>query len=130
METIILKRFDSPVEANIVKGFLESNDVFCFLQDEHSIGINPLYANALGGIKLMVRIEDEERAVAVLQSSESDYKTQYACPQCGAQDIHFITEKKNKVNWFSIFLSLLLGSPMTVKKKYECNACHHVFESE
>ncbi len=130
METIIIKRFDSPVEANIVKGFLESNDLFCFLQDEHSIGLNPLYSNAMGGIKLMVRIEDEERALDLLSSSTTDYKAQHACPQCGSQDIHFITEKKNKANWFSIFLSLLLGSPMYVKKKYECSICKYVFESE
>lgn len=130
METIILKRFDSPVEANIVKGYLESNAVFCFLQDEHSIGLNPLYSNALGGIKLMVRVEDELRAQELLASSEADYKTKYQCPQCGSSDIHFITDRKNKANWFSIFLSLLLGSPMYVKKKYECSICKNVFESE
>jgi rubredoxin len=129
METTILKRFDSPVEANIVKGLLESNDIFCFLQDEHSIGINPLYANALGGIKLIVRSEDEERAQEILQENEADYKTKWVCPQCGSKEVHFITEKKNQTNWFAIFLSMLLASPLYVKKKYECSSCKHVFES-
>jgi len=130
MQTIILKRFDSPVEANIVKGLLESNDIFCFLQDEHSIGINPLYSNAMGGIKLMVRVEDEQRAYALLASNKDDYQAQYVCPQCGGQDIHFITEKKNKANWFFIFLSMLWSTPVYVKKKYECSNCRYVFESE
>lgn len=130
METIILKRFDSPVEANIVKGLLESNDIFCFLQDEHSIGMNPLYANALGGIKLMVRSEDEQHAQELLASRKTAYQAQYVCPQCGSSDIHFITEKQNKMNWFSVFLSLLWSSPMVIKKKYECNICKYVFESE
>ena len=128
METIILKRFDSPIEANIVKGLLESNDIFCFLQDEHSIGMNPLYSNALGGIKLMVRTEDGARAHALLLTNSAEHKLQ--CPQCGFHDVHYVTEKQNKLNCFSVFLSLLWRSPMYVKKKYECNTCKHVFKFE
>ncbi len=130
METTILKRFDSPVEANIVKGLLESNEIFCFLQDEHSIGINPLYANALGGIKLMVRVEDEAQAEEILLASNTEYKAKTVCLQCGSQEVHFVTEKKNKVNWFTVFLSMILVSPIYVKKKYECSSCKHVFASE
>ncbi len=125
METTILKRFDSPVEANIVKGLLESNDIFCFLQDEHSIAINPLYANALGGIKLIVRVEDAARAHALLLANSAEHKLQ--CPQCGFHDVHYITETDKKLNWFSVFISLL-WTPMNGKKKYECNICKHVFE--
>ncbi|MDB5272269.1 MAG: hypothetical protein JWO58_636 [Chitinophagaceae bacterium] len=66
MSTVILQRFNSPIEANIVKGLLEANGIFSFLQDEHSIGINPLYNIALGGIKLIVTAEDEERARTLL----------------------------------------------------------------
>lgn len=129
METLVLKRFDSPIEANIVKGLLESNDVFCFLQDEHSIGMNPLYSNAMGGIKLMVRTEDAARAHALLLTNTAAHKVQ--CPQCGFHDVHYVTEKKNKSNWFSFLIfTLLLGSPAYVKKKYECNTCKNVFESE
>jgi len=124
METIILKRFDSPVEANIVKGFLESNDVFCFLQDEHSIGINPLYANALGGIKLMVRIEDGARAHALLLTNSAEHKVQ--CPQCGFHDVYDVTEHKSKPSWLSVFISLF-SRPNDVKKTYECNTCKNVF---
>jgi rubredoxin len=130
METTVLKRYDNPIEANIVKGLLESNDIFCFLQDEHSIGMNPLYAVALGGIKLIVRIEDEARAREILQESDMAYKTKWSCPQCGSKEIHFITEKKSKANWLYILLSLLWATPVYVKKKYECSACHYVFEAE
>lgn len=130
METIILKRFDNPVEANIVKGTLEANGIFCFLQDEHSIGMNPLYSNALGGIKLLVRVEDETLAQDILQENDKEYKSKYVCPQCGSKEIHFLTEQKNKANWLAILLSLLWSSPMYVKKKYECETCKHVFESE
>ncbi|MBC7486287.1 MAG: DUF2007 domain-containing protein [Cytophagaceae bacterium] len=126
METIILKRFDSPVEANIVKGLLESNDIFCFLQDEHSIGINPLYANALGGIKLMVRVEDGPRANALLLTNSTEHKVQ--CPQCGFHDVHDITENKNQPTWFSVFVTLF-SRPIS-KKTYECSTCKNVFVFE
>ena len=72
MNTIILQRFNNPIEANIVKGLLEANGIFSFLQDEHSIGINPLYNIALGGIKLIISAEDEERAMALLKAGQDE----------------------------------------------------------
>jgi hypothetical protein len=130
METIIIKRFDNAVEANIVKGLLESNDIFCFLQDEHSVSINPLYSNALGGIKLVVNKKDEERAIALLLSVQSEYKYNHPCPRCASLDVHFITEKKNTMNWLSILMSFTWTLfPFYLKKKFECNNCKHVFES-
>lgn len=126
METIILKRFDSPIEANIVKGFLESNEIFCFLQDEHSIGINPLYANALGGIKLMVRVEDAQTAQDLLMENSTAQKPQ--CPQCTSHDVDLIAVKQNKLNWLAVLSSLFGMSTLSMQKKYECHSCKHIFE--
>lgn len=70
MKTVILKRFENPMQAHILKGLLESHGIFCFLQDEHSISINPLYANALGGIKLIINAADEEEAMKLLEQNK------------------------------------------------------------
>jgi DNA-directed RNA polymerase subunit RPC12/RpoP len=128
MDPIILKRFDSPVEANIVKGLLDANEIFCFLQDEHSIGLNILYSNALGGIKLMIRKEDEEQALLLLQSNTAANGLQ--CPQCKSIHLHYITEQKNKTNWFFIALSFFWMSPFYLKKQYKCSDCGGVVETE
>ena len=50
----------------IIRGRLESEGIETFAQDELTIQIDPLYSNALGGIKLMVYEEDAERATEIL----------------------------------------------------------------
>ena len=67
MELITLKVFDSPIEAHILRSKLESEDIESFVFDEHSVGINMLYAQAIGGVKLKIRETDSERALSVLE---------------------------------------------------------------
>lgn len=46
--------YSTPHEANLVKSQLESAGIPVFIADEYTIGINWLYANALGGVKVQV----------------------------------------------------------------------------
>ena len=50
----------------IIRGRLESEGIETFVQDELTIQIDPLYSNALGGIKLMVQPQDVVRATEIL----------------------------------------------------------------
>ena len=51
----------------VIRGRLESEGIECFAQDELMAQANPLYSNAIGGIKLQVRSSDVERASEILQ---------------------------------------------------------------
>ena len=53
----------------IIRGRLEAEGIETFVQDELTIQIDPLYSNALGGIKLMVQQQDAERANEILAES-------------------------------------------------------------
>ena len=53
-------------EANLVKTLLEGSEIKCIMLDENTIRMNPLYSEALGGIKIMVSREDIERAKEVI----------------------------------------------------------------
>ncbi len=53
-------------EAHLARTYLASEGIESFVFDEHTVSINHLYANAVGGIKLMVRSRDVERALKVL----------------------------------------------------------------
>jgi hypothetical protein len=59
---VIVGRFESPVEAQIAKGMLESAGVECFLVGENA---NNLLAAAFR-VRLQVRVEDEAAARALL----------------------------------------------------------------
>lgn len=64
MKLVIIKRFRNYIEANIVKGMLEANEISCWLQDE--------YLGFLGkgsGIKLMVREDQEQAALDLIQTT-------------------------------------------------------------
>ena len=50
----------------IIRGRLESEGIETYTQDELTIQIDPLYSNALGGIKLMVSEADAGRAIEIL----------------------------------------------------------------
>ena len=45
-------------EAQFVQSVLESEGIDVFLPDEHVLGVQPFYANALGGVRVLVRAHD------------------------------------------------------------------------
>ena len=67
MKFIQLQSFDNYVEAHIVMGNLQEQNINCWLKDEYSVTIDPMLLNAIGGIKLMVAEAQIERAASILQ---------------------------------------------------------------
>jgi hypothetical protein len=59
-------------DALVAKSILDSAGIECLLSDEVTIGMNPFWSNALGGVKLWVRQEDVEMAVALLKEEASN----------------------------------------------------------
>lgn len=66
---VVVRHFDNPVEANIIKGLLDANEIPCFLTDENIIGLNPLYNPAIGGVKLQVFEKDIEMVERLLSEN-------------------------------------------------------------
>lgn len=59
--------YGTPYEAGLAKSELESYDIPVFLADEYTIGVNSLYSNALGGIKVNVPESSAEYANRILR---------------------------------------------------------------
>jgi len=64
---ITIKTFTLPIEAAIIRGRLESEGIECFLTNELTTQVNPLYSNAIGGVELQVRESDLQNAIAILK---------------------------------------------------------------
>ena len=64
MYFVELRSFDNYIEANIVLKMLQSFDVNCHLKDENTVALNPIWTQAVGGIKIMVAEEDFDQAAA------------------------------------------------------------------
>ena len=135
----ILISFEYVHEAHIVRGYLESNDITVFLQDELTIQENHLYSNAIGGVKLKVHEsqyeeakkllvegeyiandgEDLIRNVTIYKAYKSDRKN---CPYCNSENF-----KKNiKANWLTVLGYFILGSFLPVyRATYVCFDCRN-----
>jgi len=59
-------------EAYLAKGALAAEGIDAVLADEQVVGINWLYSDAIGGVKLAVESESAEHAVDVLRSQVAE----------------------------------------------------------
>lgn len=58
---------NSAVDAHFVKGMLENSGIRCFLSNEMIAAVNPIYSFAAGGIHVLVRASDADRAGDLLR---------------------------------------------------------------
>jgi hypothetical protein len=70
MRTVVT--YASSVEANLAKNCLEAAGIRTCLADQETVGMVWTLAGAFGGVKLQVREEDAEEAVAILEEVRKD----------------------------------------------------------
>jgi hypothetical protein len=58
-------------EVEFLKSVLDAAGIDALIPNEHTLNVQPLYANALGGARLLVRSEDLQRARELLDSAAS-----------------------------------------------------------
>lgn len=145
---VVFETYYNPIEANIVKARLIDSGIQCFLSDENTITINPLYTQALGGVKLHLFERDVAAATSILQDENVELNIQEAtdtglienlvgakdvenaliCPNCGSDNVGYVQATKNRFGLFTIIVSLLLlVYPFNVKKTHHCFNCEHEF---
>ncbi len=130
--------FVYPLEAQMAKGFLDSQGIETIIKDELTAQINNFYSTAIGGVKLLVREADFEKGIEVLKKghfikeeySESADKiedinidtvlTIDKCPFCGSDNF-----RKNRVaNYWIILPLFLLGALFPIfRKSHICFDC-------
>ena len=126
---VAVRSFDNYIPANMMLQRLEEEGIKAYLQDEHTVTIDPILTNAIGGIKLMIFRDQLERAMSLIEDMEKQYRQAVVCPRCGSTDIHYVTQPKNVTNWFTAILTWLFGNyAISFKKVYRCSDCN--FESE
>lgn len=51
---ITIKTYRDNIDANLDKGYLESQGIKCYLKNEETVAANWLYSQAVGGVELQV----------------------------------------------------------------------------
>src|SRR5688572_9765530 len=126
---VAIRSYDTYIPANLVLQRLEAEGIRAYLQDEHTVTIDPILTSAVGGIKLMVTEQQAPRALDLLTEWEKVYQQAVVCPQCGSSNVHYVTQTSNPANWFSAITTWLFGNyAVAVKKVYRCFECGYEFE--
>ena len=66
----MLISFTYPHEAHLAKAKLESEGIETMIRDELTAQVNNFYSNAIGGVKLLVKESDAQRANEILEESK------------------------------------------------------------
>lgn len=135
-----LQTFVYPLEAHMVKTYLESEGIDTEIRDEMTINVNPFYSNAIGGVKLLVKKEDYCRGIETLKKGgyvkepgivvknieilyiEKGFNEKN-CPFCKSENISI---KKVPSIWtilviFVFFINAVF--PVFFKKSIQCYDC-------
>jgi hypothetical protein len=125
-----VRTYDNYIPASMMLQRLEAEGIIAYLQDEHTVTIDPILSNAIGGIKLMVYIDQLDRAMSLINELEKEYKEAVACPACQSTNMHYITQTKDVSNWFIALASWLFGDyALSHKKIYKCFDCGYESDS-
>ena len=134
---VVYQTFTDPIHAHIVKGLLEANGIECFISDENIVSVNPLYSQAVGGVKLNVFEKDVLRINSLLNAGitteetavEEQTTNSMMCPKCQSNNVAYGGSVKRKFGlWNMILPFLLMVYPFTMRKAYHCFNCDHEFK--
>lgn len=123
MDFVTIRTFQNYFSAHILLSKLKDAGMECYLKDEFTVTIDPILSNAVGGIKLIVKKDDEKEACDLLQVFDQQYMRSAVCPKCGNQTIELVP-KKTTANMMTAILTWLLGSyALSAKNVYQCSSC-------
>ena len=111
---VVVSKYSFPLDANIAKASLESEGIPAHIADEHTVNMQWLYSNAIGGVRLFVPEEFEAEAKAILDINFSDdvdlafNEKPEQCSNCSSDNI--VNHTKGKKPAFILFI--FLGFPL------------------
>lgn len=110
-------------------GRLEDAGINCWLKDENTVSLNPLWNITVGGIKLMVAEDQVEGAKDLLKQYDEERRSRFVCTQCGSGNIELISSNRNVANWvYTIFSFFSFTFNPPVEKIWRCFACGAEFK--
>lgn len=120
---VVIATYSFPHEAQLARSKLEAFNIPAFVLDEHTINMQWLYSDALGGVKLAVPHSVVKYARELLQEDaaiEELDEPALACVHCGSHHLHAYTQGKKPA--FIVFL--LLGFPLFFYQRgLKCEEC-------
>ncbi|MBU50586.1 MAG: hypothetical protein CL920_18060 [Deltaproteobacteria bacterium] len=122
--------FSSLPEAQVAKTFLSSHGIDSLVMDEHTVGMNVWLTQAIGGIRLMVHVDDSIQAHQLLSEADAnELETEVSwgsCPRCDAEEVEVLPYSTMGQALTATATVALTGMPMmSSTHSLRCNECGH-----
>ena len=123
MEFVVIQSFTNYIDAHILLGRLQEEGIQCWLKNEATVTIIPVWNNALGGIQVMVNKDEWQKAADILKIIQDEKRSKFICPQCGSHNVEYINTMRKPVNWLSTAITFLLDDYALMPE--QCYHCFH-----
>ena len=136
MGLITVKVFDNSIEAHLLKSRLEHENISCYLFDENTVALNPIWNITVGGIKLKIQEKDIEKVRKIITEIENtqildEENNVLKCSNCESSDlISGFESMKGFRGLLTVFISFaLMVFPIHYDTRYKCKKCNFEFEA-
>jgi len=123
---IVFRKFDSAIDANIVKSKLDAYGIPCFLTEENMANLYPGASTLMNfNVRLHLFNHDAERAGQILEENNLNIsdETVMQCPACRSNKIERDFPKKLTLNFSSSLRYVFFGIFFPEKKISRCLDC-------
>ncbi|HEX6222968.1 MAG TPA: DUF2007 domain-containing protein [Chryseolinea sp.] len=130
-EIIVLRKFETSIEANIVKAKLDAYGIPCFLTEENMANLYPGASSLMNfSVRLHLFAHDLEKARHILEEEhlEIDDESVTKCPQCRSRNVERDFPKKFSLTFGSALSVLFFGIFFPHKKVFRCLDCDYEFK--
>lgn len=134
-ELVTIAQFRDLPNALLAKGSLDSAGIETFLADDNMVRMDWFISNLLGGIRLKVRPEDAEQAIAILndpvpQTFDVEGVGEYqqpACPRCGSVEVVHRSGRDER----ALAALWVANVPLPVSRDiWKCEACGNEWHAD
>ena len=119
---IPIATFSRHIEAELARSKLEAEGLPAFVADSNIVRLNWFLSGAVGGAKVLVRAQDESRALEILQedpqSAQEALREVFGddledrCPQCGSSETRTQSAAAFRAAIALIAVALMIGRPV------------------
>ena len=129
-DIVVFRKFDSSIEANIVKAKLDAYGVPCFLTEENMANLYPGTSTLMNfNVRLHLFSRDLENAKHILEEThlEIDDSLLPKCPRCASKRLERDFPKKFSLTFAAALNILFFGVFFPHKKISRCLDCEWEF---
>jgi hypothetical protein len=98
---VTIATFNYAHQAALLKGRIESEGLLCNIKDELIVNTNPLYSNAIGGVKVQVRDCDVQNVIPLLKELGYNVEADASFEKLVTKVVRF-TQKIPIINKYSL----------------------------